>query len=364
MCVRRGVGTYSPVPFALFGCILCGMIGNLKQGQRMGQVAMAILKRLPNRACASRTLLLVNSFVSHWMSPAHKFIKEFHRGYEIGMQLGDVESAMYHRTTVVVFSWCCGVKLDVVEQEAREGCKLMDAYKQAASRSMTASFWQASLNLMDQSNDPLVLDGEAMQQADALQWLEENTHAHGIAIIYSMKMQLAYFLGTTHAMEEFLDKSKELVNAGLATIHAERHVFYEGMVAYLLAQERTRSDRRKWKRHAMSIKRKIQSWAKQGNAKAAHAFALLEAEARVLEGRRGKAKKHYEQAISLVAKTGYQQDLALAHERAGLNFLALEDSYWATHHLSSAYDCYLQWGAIAKANQMASQHKDMCRKSA
>ena len=328
----------------------------------MGKVAMAILKRLPDRVCASRTLLLVNSFTSHWMNPAHKFIREFHRGYEVGMQLGDVESAMYHRMTLVVFSWCCGVKLDVVEQEGKEACKLMEAYKQAASLSMTAAFWQTSLNLMGKSTDPLALDGDAMKNANALEWLEENNHAHGIAIIYSMQMQLAYFMGgTSEAMEEFLEKSKELPTVGMASIHAARHIFYEGLVAYLLA-ERT-GKRRKWKRHANSIKRKIQSWVKQGDPNYAHAISLLEAETKVLDGKREKAKRHYEQAITLAGKTGYQNDRALAHERAGLNYLALDDTFWATHHLSSAHECYLRWGAAAKAKHLVSIHGDLCLKS-
>ena len=340
LCIRHGVGTYSPVPFALFGCILCGMIGDLKEGYRMGQVAMAILTRLPNRACASRTLLLFNAFVYHWQNPVHTGIKKYHRGYEIGMQLGDIESAMYHKLTAVISAFCCGVKLEVVEQRGREACKLMRAYKQASSLNMAQSFWQTTLNLLGQSADPVILEGEAVQQVEFLQWLEENKHEHGIAILYSMQMQLAYFMGAPlQTMEEFLEKSKELPNVGLATVQAVRHIFYEGMAAYLLAEKTGK--RRKWKRRATANKQKMKSWANQGNPNVTHTLALLQAEEKVLEGRRDKAKKYYEQAITLAGKSGYQQDRALAHERSGLNYLALEDTFWAKHHLSSAHDCYL-----------------------
>lgn len=237
----------------------------------------------------------------------------------------------------------------------------MEGYKQDASLIMTKAIWQTALNLLGQSADSVILQGEGMQQTETMQWLEENKHEHGIAIVYSMQMQLAYFMGaSTQTLEEYLEKSKELPSVGLATIQASRHIFYEGMVAYLLAKETGK--RRKWKKLAIANQRKIKSWVNQGNPNVTHTFALLQAEEKVLDGQRDKAKKYYEHAITLAGKHGYQQDRALAHERAGINYLALDDTYWATHHLTSARECYMRWGAVAKAKHMVSVHQDLCSK--
>ncbi|KAL3907889.1 MAG: hypothetical protein SGILL_008688, partial [Bacillariaceae sp.] len=359
MCIRRGVGTYSPVAFATYGIMVGAKMGDLKEGFRMGEIATAILSRLPNKTATSRTIFLIHQFVAHWVKPAFRSIKMSYEGHRVGLRCGDVESAMYNKMSVALFSWACGQKLEFVEQESRKVCMESYEYRQRNVRSVIEPYWQQALNLMGRSVDPLTLVGEAMSEGCVL--ADPNCYFYEGLNMYSLKLQLVYLLGgSLDAMEEYLDKSKLLPELAMGSIQAQRHIFYEGAVAFFLAINQSGRRRRKWKNHGLKIKRKIEQWLGQGHVNTTHAIPLYEAEIQILKENRSKAKKLYEESIRLAGKNGYQQDRALAHERAGVNFLALGDSYWATYHLSSSRDCYLKWGAHAKVKQMEDKYLDLC----
>jgi predicted ATPase len=359
MCIQRGVGTYSPVAFATYGIIVGAKLGKLGEGYKMGEVAKHLLSRLPNKASTSRTIFLIHQFLSHWVKPAFQGIKISYEGYIVGLQIGDVESALYNRMSAALFSWACGQKLDVVEQEARKVCTESYEYQQRNVRSVMEPYWQQVLNLMGHSVDPLTMVGEAMSEGGVL--ADPNVQFYEGLNMYALKLQLGYIFGAPiKFMEEYLDKSKLLPELTLGSIQAQRHIFYEGAVAFLLANNYSGRKRRKWKRHGLKIKRKIERWLHEGHVNSIHAIPFYEAELQVIKRNRAKAKKFYEVTIRLSSKNGYQQDRALAHERAGANFMALGDSYWATYHLSSSRDCYLKWGAHAKVKQMQEKYADLC----
>ncbi|KAG7374362.1 PAS domain S-box containing protein [Nitzschia inconspicua] len=314
ICVRRGVGTYSRVAFATYGIILTGKIGALQDGMKMGNVALAILDRLPSKDCTSRVTFLVNQFVSHWVNPAYRNIQASMMGYHVGMKSGDVESALYNRLSAFFFSWACGKKLDMVDAEARNLYREAKEYQQDNIRGVMASFWQQTMNLMGQTADPLTLDGEALQEGQVI--LHPSKNLSERPMMFSVKMQLEYLLGgRPEALEESFCQSNTLSDIAPGSVYAHRMCF-------------------------------------------------TKAECCVIEGTRSVAKKHYDDAIRLSSKNGYRQDTALIHERAGINFMEMGDSYWAAHHISSSHNAYLEWGAVAKAKQMVDRYQDLCLNNA
>jgi histidine kinase len=221
------------------------------------------------------------------------------------------------------------------------------------------SYWQQVLNLIGHSADRSTMVGEAMSQGRVL--ADQNVQFYEGLNMYALKLQLGYIFGAPiKFMEEYLHKNKLLPEPKLGSIQAQRHIFYEGAVAFLLANNYSGRKRGKWTRHGLKIKRKIERWLCEGHVNLIHAIPFYEAELQVIKRNSVKAKKFYEKTIYLSSKNGYQQDQALAHECAGANFMAFGDSYWATYHLSSFRDCYLKWGAHAKVKEMEEKYADLC----
>ncbi|KAG7349448.1 multi-sensor signal transduction multi-kinase [Nitzschia inconspicua] len=253
-------------------------------------------------------------------------------------------------------------KLDLVDAEARNLYREAKEYQQDNIRGVMASFWQQTMNLMGQTADPLTLDGEALQEGQVI--LHPSKNPSELPMMYSVKMQLEYlFGGRPEALEKYFCQSKTLSDIAPGSVYAHRHVFYQGAVAFFLAYHQE-DKRRKWKKRGLKVKRRIENWLKEGHVNTSHAIPFFKAECCVIDGTRSVAKKHYEDAIRLSSKNGYRQDTALIHERAGINFMEMGDSYWAAHHISSSHNAYLEWGAVAKAKQMVDRYQDLCLNNA
>ena len=231
----------------------------------------------------------------------------------------------------------------------------MEEYNQKLNWEITALLWQQALNLTGQSEDPLTLRGEAANETDLFRSGTENKNVMLVSLVYSFKMQLAYYFGATEMMEDLFLKTRNSTDHFMSLVYHPRQVFFDALVAFYLCQHTGHANarkRRQWLKEANKARHQIQAWAKAGNVNLTHAMVLLDAESDACRGRREGAKRKYELAISLSSRSGHQQDCALAHERAALNYLELRDAYWASHHMSSAHEKYLQWGARSKASQI------------
>ena len=80
-------------------------------------------------------------------------------------------------------------------------------------------------------------------------------------------------------------------------------------------------------------------------------FQLVDAEMQITLGDSSKALEHYDEAISLSKKYGFQHEEALALERAGLYLLQhnVDNAY---KYLVQSYYSYKSWGAMSKTKQL------------
>lgn len=362
--VKKGASATSPVSFVSFGFVLAGKLGKLKEGHRLGTLAIDLLARLKDKSSTARVNFLWNGLLRHWIEPAHLCSKDLQDGVDVGLQFGDTENAMYQLFHSVMVAACCGKGIDVVEKRARVACpRIRDEYNHKPLADYCSVWWQFTLNMMGKSKDPLVLDGEAMAESVALQEASDNGDTALPAFIHALKLQLAYYVGTPQLMAEEYDAAKAVPDALFAMIIQPRHVFFEGLVSFLIAETEKRGPaRRKWLKRAARAKKQVNVWVQAGNVNLMHCAMILEGEHCALKGKREKAKKCYEQAIVLAGRSGYQQDRALAQERAALNALKMDDRLWASHHMKSAYEGYKSWGAAAKSQQLFLQHETLFEK--
>ena len=80
----------------------------------------------------------------------------------------------------------------------------------------------------------------------------------------------------------------------------------------------------------------IKKWTEGGNPNTRHYLSLLDAEAMAWRGQLAQAANMYESSILFSARGGFQQDAALACERAGdfyLNIMKDEEEAGVCHHI-------------------------------
>eukprot|EP00957_Ditylum_brightwellii_P124022 9453514-Ditylum_brightwellii.AAC.1 len=113
-------------------------------------------------------------FVSHWTEPGHLTYKYFLRAYEVGMQTGNIDWAMFSLRTSNNTALMIGKPLACIEKECKSCIELMHEYKQKMTTNLLRPVWQFVLNLMGESDDPKVLSGSVMQQEELMKNCNQN----------------------------------------------------------------------------------------------------------------------------------------------------------------------------------------------
>jgi hypothetical protein len=126
--------------------------------------------------------------------------------------------------------------------------------------------------------------------------------------------------------------------------------FTRGISLYALAR---RTKKRKFKKHALRVKKAVEAWADKGNPNVIHHLRLLNAEHASLNGKKTKACQLYREAITLATRGGFLHDAALANERYA-DFVVDDDVDEAAYRLEESVRFYSQWGATQKVEMLRS----------
>lgn len=126
--------------------------------------------------------------------------------------------------------------------------------------------------------------------------------------------------------------------------------FHNGVTLYAAAR---RTKKRKYKKHAIKIRKQINKWKKVGNPNVVYYCIFLDAMHAALEGKYDEAESLYKRAIQFVARSGYLHHAALFNEIYS-DFLLQErnDREEAKYRLLESIRHYESWGAMGKVARL------------
>uniref|UniRef100_A0A7S2DVG6 Uncharacterized protein n=1 Tax=Helicotheca tamesis TaxID=374047 RepID=A0A7S2DVG6_9STRA len=361
LSVKYGLSYVSAFAFAAYGMIVSAFLGNSKEGNRFGKIALSILEKFDTKELTSRTVAIVWFFITPWRE--HSLcdsLEHFTNASKIGMEVGDHEYALYNLTNFTTFSLFCGRPLAILQDECAGFQEYASSLNQDIAKQIITPFRQGMLNLMGRSDDPLILRGAAMNEDDFFETeVPPQNHPFMSHLVLYNRMFLAYTFGEYKVAAEIADMSRTSISKALPGMFiVVNHVFYDGLAASALARESKASNRKYKKTMKVAIK-KMKTWTAQTPSNCLHKLRLLEAEHDVMRRKKTSACKAYEAAIEAAHKSGVTQDEALAHERAALFFRELGDEKKASRYLAIAHQLYLDWGADAKSSQLQTQYSTM-----
>jgi predicted ATPase len=383
--IRYGLCDYAPPAFATTGGILTGVLFDLQGGSTYGKHALLLMERLGCKTTESRTLFVVYSFVLPWTRPAQSMLRPLLRSYEIGLQTGDTESAMWAIYHYILIAFQAGRSLVALEADCRVYLKQMQEFKRYKISSMCRLTWQMMLNLIGPSENTTVSTGEAMDQEECLEGAARSMNHHLLAMLQVHQHALyAIFgeheLGADLAISKGGDLAKQMpgckYDASLSSdlldsvLHHGREsnqnvflivgpavwmdMFLKGISLFAMARK-TRE--RKYTNLAKKSLASIKDWEEKGNPNVRHCESLLEAELAALNGRKHVAKKHYEVAAKWAGRGGFVRDAALVNERYGEFLLEdMSDQEEAAFRFQEAIKLYLEWEARAKAKLLFAKY--------
>ena len=391
--MKYGLCENSPMALIMCSSVLIAT-NDLKGGAEIGRIAEQLLEKLNPERTLCRCRYILEGLVYHWTSPLANRLKPLMDGYAVGIRSGHTEEAMWTRKLnatsipclyfclqvhsiahinispsptfpytvfhVIAYSWYSAKKLDDIKAFSIPACKQMKDLGKHAALLLALPFVQIVLNLLGESSeDVCVLTGELMNADEYLSTVKETNHLMGLTAMQTIQLELQYLFHNLEAAENLLDKFAPGEKVYPGFYQTVRVAMFEALTCFDVATSKSKSDQKKWWKKGENHLKRIKAWASAGNVNCVHSLSLVEAEQAVSKGDPALAKSKYDQAIATAKRNGFIQDAALAHERAGLFFLAQDDTSWGKYHIEKSIKLYGDWGCKAKVTHLTEKYSDL-----
>ncbi|MEG5036497.1 PAS domain S-box protein [Microcoleus sp. AT3-D2] len=363
LSINYGNTIWSPLYYAAYGFVLCGVVQDIELGYKFGQLALTSAERLNTKKGKARALQLFSEHVMQWKVHLKEPIPLLVEAYQEGVETGDFESAGYAAYYVCHNSFFAGEELTQLEQKTVIYSKAIDQIRRESPSNWLTILRQTILNLLDRSENPSRLVGRVCNEEEALSHAIAVKDGTVIQILYLHKVMLCYLFEEHHQAEQTAILARQHFEEVSAITILPIFCFYHSLALLSLSLDASSSEKVAWLNCVNTNQEKMQKWAEHAPMNYLHKFYLVEAEkARVL-GQFLEAEEFYERAIAGAAENEYIQEEALAYELAAKHYLARGRSKIAQTYMKEAHYCYDRWGAIAKVKNLEKRYPQFFPKS-
>jgi len=355
MSITAGNSPAAAFCYASYGLILCGA-GEIDAGYEFGQLALRLLERMENRkAWQCRVSSVVYTFTTHWKNSVRETLAPLRSAFHTGLEIGDFEFAGYSAVLYCGYAYCAGIGKDL-EEVRRETLSLSEAALQM--KQLPAHYYlRMLLQAMEGATGAAPFSGRLRGEHYDEEVMQPQHLAakDGMAMFYLHfhKLLLSYLFGDYRgAVAEAARTEKYLENA---TGFSYLPVFYLYDSLSRLALYRERSGEESTGELASRIQSnqdKLRRWARYGPMNCLHKYELVEAERCRAFGGKQNAREFYDRAIAGARAEGYIREEGTANELAAGLCLEQGDGEAAGRYLRQAWQCYMRWGAAAKAGDL------------
>ncbi|KYC40767.1 hypothetical protein WA1_24340 [Scytonema hofmannii PCC 7110] len=356
LSINYGNATWSPMSYANYGFVLCGVVQDIELGYKFGKLALSLAERLNTKKGNAKALMVSSTHVMHWKVHFRKTIPKLVDAYQNGVETGDFEFAGYAAYYVCCRSFFVGEELTQLEQNTAAYSKAIGQIRRESPSNWIAMLWQTILNLLGRSENPSRLIGNVYHEEQALPHANAVKDGTAIQMFYLYKIILCYLFGEYHQAAQTAVSARQHFEEVTAITVFPLFSFYHSLGLLSLLLDASNSQKVAWLGHVNTNQEKMQKWAKHAPMNYLHKYHLVEAEkARVL-GRFFEAEEFYERAIAGASEHEFIQEEALAYELAAKHYLARGREKFAQTYMKEAHYCYERWGATAKVKDLETRY--------
>ncbi len=350
--IKFGNAKESGFIYALYGLILCGVVGNIKKGHQFGLLALKVQERLQANRYKAKTYNMVNGFISHWKNHIRETITPLSKTFQYALETGDLEYAGHAAFFNSFHCFVSGMELSRVNREMARNSHAITTIEHEVSSHLHGIYRQVVSNLRGKSQHTEQLKGD---HYDEFKMLPIHQKADDKTTLYNLffnKSYLCYIFGNYAQALTNASMAKRHLDACIGTFAVPLFYFYDSLAMLAVYPNLKRNQQKQIKSKIAANQKKMKKWAHHAPMNHLHKFYLIEAERMGISGQESKAGHLYDQAVGHSKKHGFLNEEALANELAGKFYLSKGNEKIARVYMGDARFCYQKWGATAKVKNL------------
>ncbi|MCF4967265.1 trifunctional serine/threonine-protein kinase/ATP-binding protein/sensor histidine kinase [Nostoc sp. CMAA1605] len=359
LSLQFGNSPLSAFAYAIYGFMLCGVVGDIASGYQFGKLAVNLAHKCNNKEVKAKSMGTFNSHISHWQIHLRDTLKHFLETYTVALETGDLEFAAFSLQNYGYSAFFLGKELVCLQPELAKYSSAIKQINQEKVFYWQEIYHQTVLNLLENRENSSDLLGEVYDEVKMLPiHLKDND---GIAILhlYLCKTYLCYLFQDYSKAWENTKKMAEFLHGGVGTLSYTQFHFYDSLVRLAVYIDVSASEQQEILAQVKVNQEKLQHWASYAPMNYLHKFHLVEAEYHRVLDNKTAAMDNYERAINLAKENDYIHEAALACELAAQFYLAWGKQRIVPNYLTDAYRAYQRWGAVAKVKHLQKRYPQL-----
>lgn len=367
--LTEGLSEFSATGLAIYALAEASM-GNYEHAYKYGQTALALTRKLKCLETEISTRTLLSLGVLHWKEPINNLVGPLSLAFSGSFMTGNLWYGALASANTLLCSLSSGVNLAVLRDQARQFLGKFKEYKQdqltiCLQPTAQCIFHLTSMFDDDKWSDTVTITGSIMDEKKYLEECDRSNYATLKGDLYTLKLLLAYSFGQLDAAKIILKQLKSAAKVMRLHYLFYTYHFFAGMTRLSLYQ---RERKHYHLRKARSHKKKLQNLRGINCPNSEPLVKILQFEELSLGASSAAGCIRYEtalrEAIHACGHSGLVQYMAIAYERAGFVFAALNMFSKADIYFDHALEVYEhEWGSIAKYAWLRQQRTNLlpCR---
>ena len=359
LSIQYGNTLASGFAYACYSIIACNLVQDVNTGAEFARLALQVAAKLDAndaKVVKPEAYATAALFGIHRREPIKETLRLTQEGYTAGLEVGNLDFAGRSAYTFCINAFWCGRPLTDLSQETGAYCNGLLQLKQFTTANYCRIYWQSILNLLEDTEDPSILLGKALQETELLPGLLGANDFFGLYFLYLYKLMLSYLFEEIESAENNAAEVKGYFMGGAGTVGEPAFYLYDSLTALAIAASPSQETLERVEQNQSQLQK---YWAKYAPMNHQHKVDLVAAEkCRVLE-QKAEAIELYDKAIAGAKKNEYTQEQALANELAAKFYLQWGKEKVAAGYMQDAYYCYAAWGAKAKINDLEQRYRQL-----
>lgn len=351
-CLAFGNSPLSAFLYTWYGVMLCNQPDSIQQGYQIGELALALLEKMPASDIQTRVVAIVYFLIHPWKAPLRESLRPLAENYPRGLDSGDNEYAAWSLCNYCYHSYLSGVNLNRLSGETARDRHRISTLQQNAPLGYVSLQQQVVFNLLGQTPDPTVLEGQAFSETATLPVQLAANDMTGLALLYINKGMLAYLFAQPEKAHASFETALRYLSGITSSQWLTALFFYDSLACLALP------DTDLLLRVELN-QEKLKAWAQLAPANQLHRWHLVEAERCRVSGDKANAMDHYDQAIAFAKANKFIQEEAIAHELAAQFYLLWNKGKVAQSYVIDAYYAYSRWGSASKVADLERRYPNL-----
>ncbi len=361
--LKHGNSSTSALAYTTYGMIMAAMVGDVKEGYRLGELGIKLFDRMKAKEIEAATLVCFNMFIRPWKDHVRLTMAPLLQAHQAGLDGGDFEFAAHAAAGYCNRSFFTGSELKAFSTELMKFTQVIEQLGQRVDEDQIKVLHQMVINFSEPRPVPYNLRGDTFDEERMLAIYERNHDRGGLFNTYFYKLILAFHFDAFHEAVKFARLAEPHFKVAMGTLSGAVFYYYYALAEIQLWDRAKSEERSRIKATVKKVLAKYEKWIKTAPMNFQHKYDLIKAEWQGIRGKPYEAQTLYDRAIAGSRTEQYLQDEAVANELTAKFHLRHGRHTAANAYMKRAGYNYRRWGADAKVRQLEERFPQMLTSS-